>query len=51
MAFDIRETAFKLPENWKLVRLGDIAKVNEKSLTKKSQPDFIRYITPFSTPN
>lgn len=44
MAFDIRETAFKLPENWKLVRLGDIAKVNEKSLTKKSQPDFIRYI-------
>ena len=44
MAFDIRETALKLPENWKLVRLGDIAKVNEKSLTKKSQPDFIRYI-------
>ncbi|HHF4412528.1 restriction endonuclease subunit S [Haemophilus influenzae] len=44
MAFDIRETAFKLPENWKLVRLGDIAKVNEKSLTKKSQADFIRYI-------
>lgn len=44
MAFDIRETTFKLPENWKLVRLGDIAKVNEKSLTKKSQPDFIRYI-------
>ena len=44
MAFDIRETEFVLPENWKLVRLGDIAKVNEKSLTKKSQPDFIRYI-------
>ena len=44
MAFDIRETAFKLPKNWKLVRLSDIAKVNEKSLTKKSQPNFIRYI-------
>lgn len=44
MAFDIRETIFELPENWKLVRLGDIAKVNEKSLTKKSQLDFIRYI-------
>lgn len=49
MAFDIRNTGFELPDGWKLVRLGDIAKINSKTLTKKSSLTDIRYIDISST--
>ncbi|HFC6388343.1 TPA: restriction endonuclease subunit S [Neisseria bacilliformis] len=49
MAFDIRNTGFKLPSGWQFIRLGDIAKINGKTLTKKSALTDIRYIDISST--
>lgn len=49
MAFDIRNTGFELPDGWKLLRLGDIAKINSRTLTKKSNLPEIRYIDISST--
>ncbi|MDG6484814.1 restriction endonuclease subunit S [Glaesserella parasuis] len=44
MAFNISELDFIFPNDWKLVRLGDIAKINAGSITKKDKFDFIKYI-------
>lgn len=44
MAFNISELGFVFPNDWKLVRLGDIAKINAGSITKKDKFDFIKYI-------
>lgn len=44
MAFDIKKTNFLLPKNWRLVRLGDIAKVNPEVINREYKKEIIRYI-------
>lgn len=44
MAFNILEYNFNYPENWQLVRLGDIAQINPETIGKNTDLKFIKYI-------
>ncbi|BFU60027.1 MULTISPECIES: restriction endonuclease subunit S [Rodentibacter] len=44
MAFNITEINFNIPDNWSLVKLSDLAKVNPDTLTKKDNFKEICYI-------
>ncbi|RRN03837.1 restriction endonuclease subunit S [Bibersteinia trehalosi] len=44
MAFDITKLDFILPNNWELVRLGDIADINSNTISKKDKFKTIKYI-------
>ena len=47
MRFDYTKLSsgkFNLPTNWRVVRIGDVARINERSITKKTNIKTIAYI-------
>jgi len=44
MSFDFSKLGMTLPKSWSLIRIGDIASINNRTIKKNDEPDDIYYI-------
>ena len=51
MSFDFSKFGMTLPKSWSLIRIGDMASINSRTIKKKDAPDSIHYIDISSVTN